>query len=239
MNEEFGLEGQGFAGDADYLGYDDDDYGDDLGDEGGAFEGEFAGYYDDDPSEMELAYNGADMDGVEGEGFEVGRLRRFRRGPGRFRGRRLRAPRRFRGRRRPVRRRAPRPLPPRVQGKRVIKVEDDILILYATSSSAGSVSDSVTVQDDFWPEWVTFDGSSANAAISSLQFHRKTILGPFSGNRTLPASSYTASANQRLKIKGNHLKQGQVVTLNGTIASGDDVLKCILHGKRRVFGACG
>lgn len=235
MDEEFGLDGPAFAGD-DYLGYEDDDgYGEDD------YEGEFAGHYDDDPSEMELAYNGADMEavegeGFEGEGFEVGRLRRFRR-PRRLRGRRRRGPRRFRGRR-PARRRAPRPMPPQVPGKRMIMVEDDILILYASSASAGAVSDSVTVQDDFWPEWVTFDGSSAGAAISSLQFHRKTILGPFTGNRTLPASSYTASANQRLKIKGNHLKQGQVVTLNGTIANGDDVLKCILHGKRRVFGAC-
>jgi hypothetical protein len=236
MDEEFGLDGPAFAGD-DYLGYDDDEdgYGYGYEDEDG-YEGEFAGHYDDDPSEMELAYYGANMDGVEGDGFEVGRLRRFRR-PRRYRGRR-RGPRGYRGRR-PMRRRpAPPPAPPRAPGKRVIMVEDDIIILRATSSSAGAVSDSITVQDDFWPEWVTFDGSSASSAITSLQFHRKTILGPFTGNRTLPASSYTASANQRLKIKGNHLKQGQVVTLSGTIASGDDVLKCILHGKRRVYGAC-
>lgn len=215
---EFGLEQiPALAGD--YLGYeDDDDFGDDDA---------VAGYFDDDfdDDEIDIDYaNGADEFAGDGVGDELGRIRRRR-----LRRRPRRRVRRAR-RRAPVRSRAPRP-------KKVIKVKDGQIILAATSTAAGVVSDSINSPYDFWPDEITTDGSDAGASISSLVVGDVNVIGPHPSDRSLPAGAYTSASQKKLSIKGHMIRNGQTIMVSGTIAGANDKLMIIIHGKKRV-GNC-
>ena len=212
---EFGLEQiPALAGD--YLGYEDDDDTDEL-----------AGYFDDeiDDDELDIEFaNGADQFGDE-LGDEVGRLRprRRRRIMRRRRGRPLR--------RAPAPRRAPR------RPKKVIKVKDGQIILSATSSSAGVVTDTLSSPYDFWPSEITTDGSTSGGFISQLTVGDVNFIGPHPADRSLPVSAYQSTSNKSLSLKGHMIRSGQNIQIAGTIANGGDKLMIVIHGKKRV-GSC-
>ncbi len=211
---EFGLEQiPALAGDhGDYLGYEDDDDTDEM-----------AGYFDDeiDDDELDIEFaNGADE-----FGDEVGRRRprRWRRRPMRRRGRPLR--------RAPAPRRAPR------RQKKVIKVKDGQIILSATSSSAGVVTDTLSSPYDFWPTEITTDGSTSGGFLSQLTVGDVNFIGPHPADRSLPVSAYQSASNKSLSLRGHMIRSGQNIQIAGTIANGGDKLMIVIHGKKRV-GSC-
>jgi len=120
------------------------------------------------------------------------------------------------------------------QGRDVVLVKDHIEVIVATSAAAGSVSQNKLMTDTLHLSHATFDGSSAGAAITSLVLHKATVLGPYSSTEALPASAFVATSQQKLSLTGNVIRNGQYVTLNGTIAVANDVLKLLLYGKREV-----
>ena len=117
--------------------------------------------------------------------------------------------------------------------------KDVIEVISATGSAAGAVHDDLTFTEEFHLSHATFDGSSTDAAITSLMIGRTTVLGPYSSDAAIPASAFKSGSNQKLGLKGNVVPPGQKVTLHGTIAAADDVLKVLLYGKRIVNVAPG
>jgi len=118
--------------------------------------------------------------------------------------------------------------------------KDVIEVISATGGAAGAVTDELVFTEEFHLSHATFDGSSTDAAITSLMIGRTTVLGPYSTDKAIPASAFKSGSNQKLGLKGNVVPVGQKVTLHGTIAAADDVLKCLLYGKRIVAlpGGC-
>ena len=212
------------------LGYDDAPY---LGEDDG---GEFGDYYDEDQYDDIDVDLGPEFEGEEDDDFEgdevayedddeLGRVRVVRRPRGRRRRRR-----RMR-RRAPVRRprRAPAP-----RSRMKIKVRSNIVVLAATAAAAGAVTANKTVTKDMWIMNVTFDGSSANAAVTQLQVDDRVVLGPFSSAEAVDASTFKSNAYQKLDLRGAFVPRGTTLTVNGTIDNAGDYLKVLFHVKERI-----
>lgn len=116
----------------------------------------------------------------------------------------------------------------------VVLVKDHVEIIVATSATAGAVSKTKMITDNFHLSHATFDGSTGTATVTSLMLHKATVLGPFSSDEAMPVSAFLASSQQKLSLKGNTIRSGQTVTLAGTIAAANDILKLLLFGKREV-----
>ena len=121
-------------------------------------------------------------------------------------------------------------------GKPVKFVTDDLLIITATSSSAGPVSKTHISAHEYHVQKITFDGSSSGAEVTGLSVGKEYVLGPFSGDDALPASAFAATSQQALSLKGTEIDRADTVVLNGTIANANDKLKAILYVKRVVKG---
>lgn len=121
-------------------------------------------------------------------------------------------------------------------GKPVKFVTDDLLIITATSSSAGPVSKTHISAHEYHVQKITFDGSSNGAEVTGLSIGKEYVLGPFSGDDALPASAFAATSQQALSLKGTEIDRADTVVLNGTIANANDKLKAILYVRRVVKG---
>ena len=115
-----------------------------------------------------------------------------------------------------------------------IKVRSNIVVLAATGSGAGAVSQNKTVTKDMWIMHVTFDGSSAGAAVTQLQVDDRVVLGPFSSAEAVDASTFKSTAYQKLDLRGAFVPRGTTLTVNGTIANANDYLKALFHVKERI-----
>ncbi len=223
------LRRSGFAGE---FGYDDgiegDDYddfeGDDFGDEDDDFEGDYDDFGDEDDDDFE----GLDF-GEDDEDDEFGRRRRRRR-----RRRRSRRGRGARGRRRGRtggRRRRPTTPKPKESGMTwgmtAVGGTD-------TLDAAGSASVKIRLQHDFRAQDITFTGSAAGAKVTSIFFGDRVV---WSNSDGIDVSVFASNSFLRGLLKGQSLKAGLDVTVNGSLAGAGDFAATLI-GQKPVNKSC-
>lgn len=208
-----------FAGADDFGGWDDDDFEGDYD--------EFEGDYDDD---------------FEGDDFGL-----FRKDPDRQRARRERRMARKRGR---VERRYDRRTDrlDRKADKWGLNDDDDgpspqksdrgwgmtAIGGVVDLDEAGPATIRVRLQHDFRAEDITFTGSSEGATVTSIFFGDRVV---WSTNDGIDASVFAAQGFLRGLLKGQSVKAGLDVTINGALQD-KGVFSATLTGKKPVKDAC-
>ena len=213
------LRRSGFAGEFGYddFGDEDDDFegDDDFGDEDDDFEGD----YDDDFGDDDLGDE--DDFGARGRGRRRRRARRSRRGQRRAARRTGRSP----GRRSP---RTPSP-----------KKESETWGMTAvggtdTLGAAGSASVKIRLQHDFRAQDITFTGSEAGAKVTSIFFGDRVV---WSNSDGIDVSVFASNSFLRGLLKGQSLKAGLDVTVNGSLTGAGDFAATLI-GQKPVSNHC-
>ena len=212
------LRRSGFAGEFGYddFGDDDDfegDYDDDFGDDD-----DFEGDYDDDFGDDDDDFGDDDF-GARGRGRRRRRARRSRR-------RQRRTARRSggSGRRRP----APKPKTDNsTWGMTAVGGTD-------TLSEAGAASVKVRLQHDFRAQDITFTGSASGAKVTSIFFGDRVV---WSNSDGIDVSVFASNSFLRGLLKGQSLKAGLDVTVNGSLAGAGDFAATLI-GQKPVSSHC-
>ncbi len=183
----------------------DDDF-DDFGDDDDDF-GEDDDFGDDDFGEDE------EEDEDEGEfGASRGRVRRTAR--------------RSRRKGRRTARRSAR------QGSREsseVKWQKTVLGGSKTEDSAGAISIVITPSHHFVAEDIAFNGSSANATVSSIIFGDDLVWNNAEG---IDVSALSSTSYIRGLVTGAKARPGVPIVINGTIDADGDTLRVVLYGKK-------
>ncbi len=181
------------------FGYDDfDEFGDDDSDDDDS---------DDDDSDDDEEDFGDDDD-------EVGATRGQRRRRSRRAGRRVRRAAKKAGRQ--SRRSGSKP-----------PMQKTVVSGSATSAAAGTVSMTITPSHNFKAEDIAFNGSSANAAVTSITFGDNLVWNNPNG---VDVTVFQATGFIRGMLKGAKVRAGVPIVITGTIAANDDTLKAALVG---------
>ncbi len=96
-----------------------------------------------------------------------------------------------------------------------------------TNAAAGAVSISIVPAHPFKAKDIVFNGSSANATVTSIMFGDNLIWNNAAG---IDVSVLSTSSFIRGLIEGAVAHPGVPITINGTVAVGGDVLKATLFG---------
>ena len=207
----------GFAGDdfgdddfdGDDFEGDDDDFGDDD------FDGEFEGDDDD--------FGDDDFDGDDFGARGRGRRRRLNRRLSRLNRRQARVQRKLGGRRKPA---APKENPMQ-WGMTAVGGTD-------TLDAAGGASVKIRLQHDFRAQDVTFTGSAAGAKVTSIFFGDRVV---WSNSDGIDVSVFSSSSFLRGLLKGQSLRAGLDITVNGTLTGAGDFAVTLI-GEKPVTAHC-
>ena len=175
------------------------------------FAGEDVGY-DDDEYGYDDDFEGDDYDDDDFEGDdEFGRRGgRKRRGGGRGRGR-GRGGKRSKGKGKSAKPKAKSGIG---WGMTAVSGTDTL-----TSSSGGSASVQIRLQHDFHAEDITFDGSLSGAKVTSIFFGDQSVWSNANG---IPVTVFGANSFLRGMLKGQSLKAGLDITVNGILGGAGD-----------------
>lgn len=88
-----------------------------------------------------------------------------------------------------------------------------------TSSSGGSASVQIRLQHDFKAEDITFDGSLSGAKVTSIFFGDQSVWSNANG---IPVTVFGANSFLRGMLKGQSLKAGLDITVNGLLGGAGD-----------------
>ena len=211
--------------------YDDDDYedyegefegdfdGDDFGDDFGDFDGDFDGDIEGD----ELGDFDGDDFGADGRR----RRKRLRRKLGRLNRREERVKRKIRQSRRkhglPVRRR-----------KKKVHWGMTAVSGTQTTDLPGGTSVKIRLQHDFRAQDITFTGSAAGAKVTSIFFGDRSV---WSSSEGIDVTVFGSTSFLRGLLKGQSLKAGLDITVNGTMTTGG-AFAVTLVGSKPVMPHC-
>jgi hypothetical protein len=191
--------------------YDDDDFeGDDFG--------------EDVEGDEEL---GEDVEGEELEGDDFGargrrRRRRLKRRLGRLNRREARVRRKLRQTRR------------RRKGRKATMWGMTAVAGTSTLAAAGGASVKMRLQHDFHAEDITFTGSAAGAKVTSIFFGDRVV---WSSSDGIDVAVFGSTSFLRGLLKGQSLKGGLDITVNGTLTGPGD-FAVTLVGKKPVTSRC-
>jgi hypothetical protein len=229
----FGFGGDRYDDDEDDDGWDDDDFddgrldeyddefeGDDFGDVEGDFDGDLEGDFDGDELGDELGDDIGDDFGAQGRR----RRRRLRRKLGRLNRREARTKRKLRRSR-------------RKHGiRRTKKVTWGMTAVSGTDTVdlAGAASVKIRLQHDFRATDITFTGSAPGAKVTSIFFGDRSV---WSSSEGIDVTVFGSTSFLRGLLKGQSLKAGLDITVNGTLTGAGDFAVAII-GTKPVHRTC-
>jgi hypothetical protein len=210
----------------DYDNEDDDDFEDDDDEFDGDFEGDFDG---DELGDIEGDELGDELGDIEGDDFGAEgrrRRRRLRRRLGRLNRREARVRSKIRRSRRkhglPTRRKK------RVKwGMTAVSATD-------TLEAAGAASVKIRLQHDFRAQDLTFTGSTAGAKVTSIFFGDRSV---WSSSDGIDVTVFGSTSFLRGMLKGQSLKAGLDITVNGSMPAAGDFTATIV-GTKPVTPSC-
>lgn len=103
-----------------------------------------------------------------------------------------------------------------------------------TLDAAGGASVKIRLQHDFRAQDVTFTGSAAGAKVTSIFFGDRVV---WSNSDGIDVSVFSSSSFLRGLLKGQSLKAGLDITINGSLGGAGDFAATLI-GQKPVTSNC-
>lgn len=103
-----------------------------------------------------------------------------------------------------------------------------------TLQAAGAASVKIRLQHDFRAQDVTFTGSAAGAKVNSIFFGDRAV---WSNSDGIDASVFNSNSFLRGLLRGQSLRAGLDITVNGSLAGAGDFAVTLI-GQKPTVAAC-
>ncbi|MCB9759104.1 MAG: hypothetical protein H6739_04630 [Alphaproteobacteria bacterium] len=98
-----------------------------------------------------------------------------------------------------------------------------------TSTAAGAISLEITPQHDFEADTIVFTGSSSGAKVTTVFFADQVAWSNSSG---LPVDVFSATNTLGALLKGQFIRGGLSIVINGTVEGSGDTFQATITGKK-------